>query len=204
MKKIIERVKEIVLKPRETWETIATEEATITGLFKEYLLLLAAVPAVASFIGYWIIGYRIPFRFGFGGVIRLSFAEALMNSVIWYLLMVAGVWLAGKVISFLAPKFDAAHDDIKGFKVAVYSYSPYLAAGVLLIIPSLAVLTTLAGLYGLYLLYIGLPVVMGVPKEKSLAYTIVVIVVLILIYIIVTSVTGAILGAFGPSIYIGK
>jgi len=205
MQKIIERVKQIVLKPRETWETIAAEEATVAGLFKDYLLILAAIPAIASFLGYWIIGYRIPFRFGwFGGMIRLSFLESLLNAVIWYLLMVTGVWLAGKIISFLAPRFGALQDDVKGFKVAVFSYTPYFAAGILLIIPSLGVLTTLAGLYGLYLLYIGLPIVTGAPKEKSLAYTIVVIVVLILIFFIVGSVTQAILGAFGPSIYIGK
>lgn len=200
MQKIIERVKAIVLKPRETWEAISGEETTIIGLGKEYLLVLAAVPAVCSFLGKWIIGWRIPFRFG--RVIRLSFGESLVVSILWYVMTVAGVWLMGKVISFLAPKFGSEQDDVKGFKLSVYAYTPYFAAGILLIIPSLGILTTLAGLYGLYLLYIGLPIVMGTPKEKSLAYTIVIIIAMFLIYIIVAAITDAILGAFGPSIYI--
>ena len=196
MKKIIDRVKQIVFKPRETWETIATEEATISGLFKEYLLVLAGVPALAAFLGRWIIGIRIPFV----GVYRFSFSSSLLSSILWYVLIVVGVWVGGKVISTLAPHFGSARDDVKGFKVAIYSYAPFLAAGVLYLIPSLSVLVTIAGLYGLYLLYVGLPIVMETPREKALAYTVVVVVLVILIYVIVGMITGTILRAFGPSL----
>jgi len=196
MQKIIERVKQMVLKPRETWGTIATEEATIPGLSKEYLLILAAVPALAMFLGRWIIGIPIPFA----GRYQLSPGASLINAIIWYVLTIAGVWLLGMVVSYLAPTFGATRDDVKGFKVAVYTYTPSLAAGVLYLIPALSPIVFIAGLYGLYLLYIGLPIVMGTPKEKSLAYTVVVLVAIILIYIIVGAVTGAILGVFGPSL----
>lgn len=196
MKRIIERVRRIVIKPRETWEMITKEEATVSSLLKGYLLMLACLPAVASFLGRWIVGIRIPFA----GVYRFSLGASLVISVIGYVLTVAGIWVAGKVISILAPNFGSVRDDVKGFKVAVYSYTPFLAAGVLYLVPALGVLVVLAGLYGLYLLYIGLPIVMGTPKEKSLIYTIVVVVVVVLIYLIVGGITGAILNAFGPSL----
>jgi hypothetical protein len=83
-------------------------------------------------------------------------------------------------------------------KVAAYTYTPFFVAGILYLIPSLTPLVIIAGLYGLYLLYLGLPIVMGTPKEKSLAYTIVIIVTIILIYIIVASISTAILNVFGP------
>lgn len=196
MKKIIARVKLIVLKPRETWETISTEEATVSGLLKEYLLVLAAVPALASLLGKWIFGIHIPFV----GYYRYSFAESVIIAILWYVLTVAGVWVLGKVISYLAQNFGSQRNDVKGFKVAIYSYTPFLAAGILYLIPRLDILVSLAGLYGLYLLYIGLPIVMETPKEKSLAYTVVVVLAIILIYIIVASITEAVLGAFGPSL----
>jgi len=192
MQKIIERVKQIVLKPRETWETISREEITVSGLLKEYLLPLVAVLTIADFLGKWIVGIRIPFA----GVYRFSFGASLLNAILEYVLIIAGIWASGMVISLLAPNFGSTRDDVKGFKVAVYTYTPLLVAGICLIIPSLAPLVTLAGLYGLYLLYIGLPIVMDTPKEKSLAYTIVVVVVIILVYVIVSSITGAVLGAF--------
>ncbi len=196
MKKIIERVKQIVLKPRETWEKISQEEASIPVLFKEYLLILAAIPALASFLGRWIIGIRIPFV----GVYRFGFGASLVNSVVDYVLIVASVWITGRIISILASNFGATRDDVKGFQVALYSYSPMLAAGILNLIPSLSVLIFFVGLYGLYILYIGLPIVMGIPKQKSLPYTVVIIIAVVLISLIRSWITGAILGAYGPSL----
>lgn len=194
MQKLVERVKLIILKPREAWEKIGAEEGSEIQLYKEYLLLLAAIPALALFLGRWIVGIRIPFF----GIHRLSLGASLFNSVISYILTVAGVWVLGKVISLLATNFGGARDDFKGSKLAVYSYTPFFIAGILYLIPSLGALVFIAGLYGLYLLYLGLPIVMATPKEKSMAYTIVIIVSVILIYIIVASITAAILGAFGP------
>jgi hypothetical protein len=194
MQKIIERVKQIVFKPRETWETISTEEATIPGLIKDYLLVLAAVPALASFIGRWIIGIRIPFS----GVYRFTLGASLVTSIVSYVLTIVSVWVLAKVISYLAPNFGSVKDDVKGFKVAVTTYTPILAAGILYLIPSLGILVFIAGLYGLYLLYMGLPIVMNTPKEKALPYTIVTVVAVILVYLIVGWISGAILGAYGP------
>ena len=100
--------------------------------------------------------------------------------------------------SLLAQNFGSERNDVKGFQVALYSYAPMLAAGVLYLIPALDVLVFFAALYGIYILYIGLPIMMGTPKEKSLPYIIVVIVALILIYFITSWIAGAILGAYVP------
>ena len=196
MKQIIERAKAIVFKPRETWETISGEETTISELIKSYLLLLAAAPAIASLLGKWIIGIQIPFV----GVYRFSFGASLLTSALWYIFIIASIWIVGKVISYLAPNFGSVQNDVKGFQVAVYSYTPFLAVGILYIIPALGALVFLAGLYGLYLLYIGLPILMDTPKDKSLAYTITIIVTIILIYIILNIIIGAIHNIFGPAL----
>ena len=41
------------------------------------------------------------------------------------------------------------------------------------------------GLYGLYLLYLGLPVLMKAPREKSLGYTVTVVVAAIVICVVI-------------------
>ena len=196
MKLIIERIKAIVFKPHETWETINNEETSISKLIKSYLLLLVAAPAVASLLGKWIIGIKIPFV----GVYRFSFGASFLTSILWYIFTIMSIWIAGKVISYLAPNFGSTQNDVKGFQVAVYSYTPFLAAGILYIIPALGALVLLAGLYGLYLVYIGLPILMNTPKEKSLAYTITIIVTIILIYIIFSIIINAIHNIFGPAL----
>ena len=64
---LVERAKEIILKPQETWEKIKGEETTIKELYTSYAGILALIPAIASFIGMSLIGtsfmgfhYRAP------------------------------------------------------------------------------------------------------------------------------------------------
>ncbi len=179
MEDVIERVKQIILKPRDTWETISKEEITIPDLFKNYLLILAVVPALASFLGRWD---------------SLGFGKSLVNSIIIFLISVTSVWIAGKIISLFAPNFDSLKDDAKGFQVAAYSYTPVLVAGIINLIPPLShLILFFAGLYGLYVLSIGLPIVMETPRHKSFSYTVVIVVASILIYFIVNSVINFIL-----------
>ncbi|OPX96844.1 MAG: hypothetical protein A4E60_03409 [Syntrophorhabdus sp. PtaB.Bin047] len=54
-----------------------------------------------------------------------------------------------------------------------------------MIIPALGMITFLASLYGLYLLYTGLPVLMETPKEKTLGYFVVVIIVSIVVSLLI-------------------
>jgi hypothetical protein len=58
-------------------------------------------------------------------------------------------------------------------KLSVYSHTPLWLAGIFLLIPGLNFLLIL-GVYGVYLLWIGLPLLMQVPKEKALPYAVVV------------------------------
>lgn len=65
-------------------------------------------------------------------------------------------------------------------------------AGVLYIFPPLSILVFIVSLYGIYLFYLGLPLLMETPKEKALGYVIVVIVVTIVVFVII----GIIISAF--------
>lgn len=197
--KIIERVKDISFKTKDTWIVIKDEEATVSGIFKNYLLILAAVPALANFLGWMIIGYNVPFARS----IRLNFGESLVTALIQYGFLLLGVWLVSKVVSFFAPKFNAEQDEVKSFKLAVYSYSPFLAAGILYIIPTLGILVTLVGIYCLYVLYVGISNVLDIPKNKVLPFFIVIIIAMIVIQIIIAAISGLFLNMFTPDVFVG-
>ena len=64
-------------------------------------------------------------------------------------------------------------------------------AGILHIVPALSVLVIIAGLYGLYLLYLAIPIMMECPREKALVYTVTVIVANIVISVIIGAIAGA-------------
>ena len=48
---LVARVQAILLKPKEEWVKIKDEPTTIQQLFVPYVVILAAIPAVAQFLG---------------------------------------------------------------------------------------------------------------------------------------------------------
>jgi H+/Cl- antiporter ClcA len=92
---------------------------------------------------------------------------------------------------------------VQAFKVAAYSNTAGWVAGLLMILPQLTVIAGLISLYGFYLLYLGLPVLMKAPKEKALAYTIVTVIAAIILFVVVGAVVGAVGSIFTPVMPIG-
>jgi hypothetical protein len=66
-------------------------------------------------------------------------------------------------------------------KVAAYAPTAAWVASVFALLPILAVLTVL-GLYSFYLLYLGLPILMRTPQDKTLGYLLSVIVCTIIVW----------------------
>ncbi len=184
---IIERAKKIIMNPKEEWEVIAAETTSVQELYISYALILAAIPAVASFIGKSLIGISL----GPLGVYRVSVGSALVGAIVQIALTLAGVFVLAYIIDALAPSFGGEKDILASHKLAVYSSTAAWVAGVFNIIPALAVIGALLSLYSLYLFYVGATPVKKVPKDKVLGFTIVVIIVAIIIWAII----GAILGA---------
>ena len=103
--------------------------------------------------------------------------------------MVSGLVLS-LVINDLAPSFGAQKSSSLALKVAEYSYTPVWVSGALQILPALGLLGVLAGCYGLYLLYLGLPRLMKCPQEKAVGYTVVVVVCAIILSMVIGAVGG--------------
>ena len=189
---IVERVKNILINPKQEWEVIEKEDTPVSQLVVGYLLLLALIPAIASFIGYWLVGYRVPFV----GHVSGTFAFGLRQAILAFASPVIAAFVAAFVIDLLAPSFGSQKDFRRAMQLVTYSYTPALVAGVFMIIPSLGIIATLAGLYGLYLLYVGLKPMMKTPDDKITTYFI----VSLLVMIVASIVIGVILSA----IFIGR
>jgi Yip1 domain len=195
---LVERVKNILLKPVETWGVIAYEPDTAKGLFTGYAAILAAIPPVARFIGGQIFGYSV-----FGVTYRAPLLGALVGAIFQYVLSLIGIYVFALIIEALAPSFDGHKNRTQALKVAVYSYTAAWVAGIFAIIPALAVLSILGGIYSLYLLYLGLPRVMNAPPSKALGYAAVCVIVGIVLSVVIGSVVGLLgfgaISASGPA-----
>lgn len=190
---LIERCKNILLKPKEEWERIDTEPATVGGLMTGWVVPLAAIGPVAGLIGGLVFGYGGMF----GITIRPSVTMAVTGAVIGYALALLCAWLFSKIIDALAPSFGGQKNPVQAMKVAAYSGTAAYLAGVFQLIPALGILGIL-GLYSLYLLYLGLPRLMKAPEDKAMGYTIVTVVVAIVLFFVVSVVTGALTSLIAP------
>lgn len=189
---LVEKIKNILLTPKEEWPRIASEPASIGGLYTSWVMILAAIPAVCSLIGSVVFGYS-----ALGITYRPSITAALSTSVVTYLLSLAQVFVLALIIDGLAPTFGGTKDRVQAFKVAAYSATAGWVGGVFQLLPAIAALGILAGLYGVYLLYVGLPLLMKAPQDKAMSYTIVTIVVAIVLGFVVAAITMPIAGMFG-------
>jgi hypothetical protein len=177
---LTERVKGILLKPKQEWQTISGETTTIPELYKSYIAILAAIGPVASIIGMSLIGINLPFV----GYFRTPIFTSISSAVVQYILTLIGVYVLALIIDALAPTFLGQKNLDQAFRVAAYSCTPTWIVGVVMIIPQLSPLAIL-GLYAVYLLYLGLPVLMKSAQDKSVAYTVAVIIAAIVIFIVI-------------------
>jgi hypothetical protein len=184
---LVARVQAILLKPKEEWVKIKDEPTTIQQLFIPYAVILAAIPAVAQFLGTALfLGFRIP---GGGGSWT---ARAFFYAIFSFIMSLVVVYALGFIINALAPNFSSTQDLPRAMKLAVYSMTPAWIMGIFNLIPALGILSVLGSLYGLYILYLGFSTpVMGTPKEKVTGY----FVVSLVIAVVLMAVVGLILGA---------
>jgi len=189
--RLITRAKSILLTPKTEWPVIAAEPATTVGIYTGYILVLAALPALCQLIKLAVLGYSMPFL----GTVHVGTAFALEMAIRIYLGSIIGCFVLALIVNALAPSFGGQKDSVQALKVVAYSYTASWVAGIAVLLPALGILIMLVGLiYGIYLLYLGLPPTMKCPPEKAGAYTAVTLVCALIIGVLVFYVLGLLLG----------
>jgi hypothetical protein len=184
---IINRVKSILTAPKKEWAVIESEHTLHAKVFTTYVVPLALIPAVAAFIGYGLIGYSVL------GVHVHSVSWGLRQAIVQYAAMLGGTYITAFVINALAGNFGAKKDLDHAFSLVACAYTPMFVGGVFYLLPSLSWLVSLAGLYGLYLLYTGLQPVMKAPADKQTSYFVVSLIVTVAVSALLSFVLAAIL-----------
>ena len=199
---LLSRIKNIVFSPTAEWPVIAPEPTTVPQLYVGYVMPLAVLAALLGFLRMSVLGVNS----AFGNSFRMPISSGLTYTVMMFVSVLFGVFVVGLIINALAPSFAGTKDQRQALKVAAYSLTPAMLSSVLALSPILAtLLQLLAGLYGIYVLSLGLPVLMQSPKEKAFGYTASVVVCTILVGIVfailstVAHIGGARTGLLGAS-----
>lgn len=190
---MVDRIKNILITPKTEWPVIAGETTSNGDILKSYVLPLAAIPAVAGFVGGSLIGHSMPF---IGGTYRMPIVAGIGLAIFGFVMAIVGVYILSFIVNVLAPTFAAEKSDTQAFKLVVYSSTAGWLGGIFHMIPGLGLLGVLASLYGVFLLYLGLPRLMKCPEDKAIGYTAVIVVVAIVVFVIVGAV-GALIGGIG-------
>jgi Yip1 domain len=154
---LIERVRAIMMVPQAEWPAVAGESRDTLAI--RYTAILALIPTLARLLGGWLIGGYTPF------------VPALVGAVVAYALSFVMVFAVALAVDLLAPKFGGTRSYSSALRLTAYAFTPVWLAGIFLLVPGASFLVVL-GLYGFYLMWIGLPVLMQSPTARALPYVI--------------------------------
>jgi hypothetical protein len=192
---MVDRIRRLLTAPAQEWPRIDAEPMTIKHIFTTWVLPLAAIGPVAGLIGALIFGYSF-----LGITYRPPIGAAVGGAVTGYILALIGTYVLSLIINALAPSFGGTKDAVSALKVAAFSATAGWLAGVFQIIPSLGWLALL-GLYSLYLLWLGLPILMKVPAEKATPYVIVTMLVGVVVFLIIGAVAAQVSSSISRPVF---
>lgn len=157
--------------PREEFQLIQKEQSIRPNRYITYILILAAIPPVSIYIGSTLTGWRI----GDGEVTRMTHGSTFALSILFYLAIIAEIYVLGRAIDWMRETYtDLCKRSLSGLAMATYIVMPLLVLSVFAVYPTIwLILLSLivASAYSAYLLYAGVPIFFGIPKERGVMFS---------------------------------
>lgn len=168
------RVRGILMHPRVEWAVIDGEPATVSGLFTGYACILALIPAAAVVLRGLL-------------VVRWTALPIVLDAVLTYVVSLLSAYVVGFIIDAFAPTFDGQKNRVQAMKLSVYAYTASWVGSIFNVVPWIGWVAALAmAIYGLYILYLGLPMLMRCPTSKTAGYFALVLVAAVVITMVLT------------------
>jgi len=148
------RVKGILLEPRNEWVKIAAEPATVQSLYTGWIMILAAIGPIALLVSV--------------NSLQIAIAQYLLSLVITFVLAL--------IVDALAPSFGGTADFVASLKLTAYGYTAAWLAGIFNLLGIFGGLFTLiAMIYAIYTFFLGAPLLGKASPDKAAPFTIVVV-----------------------------
>ena len=151
---LVDRIKGILVEPRNEWMRIAGEPATVQSLYTGWIMILAAIGPIALLLATHSI--------------QIAIAQYVLSLIITYVLAL--------IVDELAPSFGGTKDFIASLKLTAYSYTAAWLAGIFNLLGMLgSVLVLAATVYAFYTFFLGVPVLKKASPEKAIPFTLVIV-----------------------------
>jgi hypothetical protein len=178
---LFNRVKLVLTKPKECWDTLHQDNRTPRFLIGSLLLPLLTIGAVCSILGRQLFGIYVRFL----DTWRPPLFEELIVQAVQVIFTVGSVFLGALALKSLAPLFGGRSDMNRSFSLLAHSMIPSILSGILGLIPPLAVAFVLfLTCYSIYLLYQGSSKMLDIPENQRITFVGAAISVMILISVV--------------------
>jgi hypothetical protein len=197
---IVERAKNIILKPADEWNVVADEPATVGGLFTGYAMILAGLALISGIVAAGLLGIGAEGLAAAG--MSATLTDTLVRASLGYVVGLAMLYVMALIVNAVSPSFNGRSDFIQSLKLMTYASTPSWLMGAVTPFfaefPFLVVLMSFAAVaYVVYLIYLGIKPTLNVPQDKVAGFTVVIVVVYVVIIVIVTA---AVLGLLATSL----
>ena len=159
----------LLIQPVRQWQKLKDEDPSVTKLLFP-IILLAAIPPVAGYFGTTTQGWRI----GAGDPVMLEPGSALLLSILYFLAILAAIFSVALMIKWMGQTYGADQPFSRCLTLAVFIPMPLLLIGIAQLYPVFwlnLVIAFPALAYSVMLLYIGIPVLMEIPKERGFMFS---------------------------------
>ncbi|RRQ52047.1 DUF1282 domain-containing protein [Sphingorhabdus wooponensis] len=191
---IVQRAKNIILNPSDEWNVIASEPTTIGGLYTGYATPLALIPLVSTILFTGILGISAADMMGLGNGMPMDLMAISGMAAFSFILSLVTLFVMGTIVRLVSPSFNGTSDKVQAMKLMTYASTPSWVVALISWIPFLGALLSFAAIaYVVYLIYLGLHPVLGVPKEKVAGFTVVIILIYVVLVLIISSIVAGLL-----------
>ena len=151
---MLDRIKGILLEPKNEWVKIAAESTTAQNLYTGWIMILAAIGPIAILLSW----KSVPFAIG-------NYVTSLIITFIIAL-----------IVDNLAPSFGGTKDFVASLKLTAYSYTAAWLAGIFHLLGHLGgVAILIASIYAWYTFFLGAPILRRCTADKAIQFTIVIV-----------------------------
>ena len=157
------------IHPHKEWDNLNQGITSHNHNFIWHLLVLAAIPGFASYFGATQVGWSLT---GLDPVL-LTHDSALVMSLLSWLAIIGAVLTMAVFTHWMGKTYGCKASWERCIVFASYTATPLYLCGLLALYPSLplSLLGILAGIgYATYLLFIGMPHIMGISFERGFMF----------------------------------
>ncbi len=184
------RTKYFIINPGKAWDVVHRENRPMQFVRGSFFLPLIILVTISAFMGS---------MFFINTTLKPMYS--VLAAVNTFLFLYLGVYASAFALREIMRAMDLGHDFLVAFKLVAYSMAPiFLSLTVSRLFESLLFINVL-GLYGLYIFWIGMEVMVNPPDHKKLPMIIATVVSMLIIFFLLLAILSKLTEAVYFSIF---